>query len=295
MSTEYERFESSKIAEQEQIEKDTQRRIDTLKKVGNFLEEISDRMYVTATVPQQGIVMFTHENETVILNRETLKSKLQCSLMGIAENQEYLRKVPHEKIEDIAVVARFHVNDEASFVVTNALCQQLCLTSSEVMEMAHANTSKQEYSCINMADMLRGLMELQDMSPDYAADMTETQKNVCPMYVLTNQSRVDGALALTSVKALDDARQKLGEDFYVLPSSRHELILIPQKFVDDVKVLEDMVKEVNATEVRSVDKLTDSVYRYHGESKKFSKVDSRIQTEAKSHTATMTKSHTRTH
>ena len=84
------------------------------------------------------------------------------------------------------------------------------------------------------------------------------------MWVLSNESRVDGAVAITSQETLKAAHEKLGEDFYVLPSSRHEVLLVPQSMVSDVEDLKKMVHEVNATEVSKIDKLSDSVYLFNG-------------------------------
>ena len=50
--------------------------------------------------------------------------------------------------------------------------------------------------------------------------------------------------------------------FFVLPSSRHEVILIADDGMADYRNLQDMVEQVNASEVRPEDKLTDNVYHY---------------------------------
>lgn len=61
---------------------------------------------------------------------------------------------------------------------------------------------------------------------------------------------------------MDQAAEKLGGDFYILPSSIHEILLVPDngdKAADDLR---DMVREVNATQVSPEEKLTDNVYHY---------------------------------
>ena len=65
---------------------------------------------------------------------------------------------------------------------------------------------------------------------------------------------------------MDKAAERVGGDFFILPSSIHEILIVP----DNGKMeLEAMVKEVNATQVAPADKLTDSVYHYDSKEKIF--------------------------
>lgn len=208
-----------------------------------------------------------HKNlapEMPVLTTETARENLYCAVVNTADNEEMLKNVPHEKLEDLSVVARFRVGEDGSFLVTNDICKTLQMTSEEVMEAAHANTDRQEYKCQSMGEVMRDLMLKDGMPEEYADELIQMQGEQCPMWVLSNESRVDGAVAIASQDTLKAAHEKLGEDFYVLPSSRHEVILVPQSMVSDVEDLKTMVHEVNATEVSKVDKLSDSVYHFNG-------------------------------
>ena len=65
------------------------------------------------------------------------------------------------------------------------------------------------------------------------------------------------------------ASEKLGGDFFLLPSSVHEVILIPDKPDMQYSELEKIVKEVNATQVDVKDQLSDHVYHYDAKEKVF--------------------------
>ena len=56
--------------------------------------------------------------------------------------------------------------------------------------------------------------------------------------------------------------EKLGNDFYVLPSSVHECLVVPADKKFDASDLTRMVREVNATEVLPEERLSNRVYRY---------------------------------
>lgn len=197
------------------------------------------------------------------LTKEQAMKNLYCTVVNTAENKEMLKNVPHEILEDLSIVPRFKVGDSGSFLVTSDICQTLKMSSSEVMEAAHANVDH-DYVCQSMNEVLHDLMIHDGMSEDYVDELIQMQGDQCPMWILSNESRVDGAAVLTSPEALRSAHDRLGEDYYVLPSSRHEVILVPQSVVSDVEDLKSMVREVNATEVSKTDKLSDSVYKFDG-------------------------------
>ena len=64
----------------------------------------------------------------------------------------------------------------------------------------------------------------------------------------------------SKIKALAD---KLDSDLYILPSSIHELILIPVLENEEVETLRDMVNQVNEESVENIDYLSDNVYRFN--------------------------------
>ena len=82
------------------------------------------------------------------------------------------------------------------------------------------------------------------------------------MYVATVPDKNSGAGVLAYQDFMDQAAEKLGGDFYILPSSIHEILLVPDNGEKAADELRAMVKEVNATQVRPEEKLTDNVYHY---------------------------------
>lgn len=85
------------------------------------------------------------------------------------------------------------------------------------------------------------------------------------LFMLSNQSRKDGAGVILNQELLTNIQSKFQTDFYVLPSSIHEVLLMPicadlnydQPSVDRLK---KMVIEVNTEQVSPQEQLSDSVY-----------------------------------
>ena len=91
------------------------------------------------------------------------------------------------------------------------------------------------------------------------------------MYVLTNESKINGAVWMTNVEALDVAAERIGGDFFLLPSSVHECILVPKNGFDE-KELQNMVMTVNQSQVSPEDRLSDNVYSYDSKEHKLTLV-----------------------
>lgn len=107
-----------------------------------------------------------------------------------------------------------------------------------------------------------------------------------PMVVVTNEDRVNGAATMFYPGVMDEIGEKLGGNFFVLPSSLHETIVVPNDGNMEYKALLAMVTEINATEVNKQDKLTDQVYHYDVTDKVFEKAsryEDRKQEKDKSH------------
>lgn len=83
------------------------------------------------------------------------------------------------------------------------------------------------------------------------------------LYVLGNRFRSFGAAAILYPDRLKNIGELLGGDFYVLPSSIHEVLIVPDEYVRSRKVLDDMVKEANETSVEEEEILSGHAYHYN--------------------------------
>lgn len=118
------------------------------------------------------------------------------------------------------------------------------------------NETVAEMIAVDIArDQNIGMDEAKEMAMQMMPDIPDT------MYVLTNNTKVNGAAAILN----DDIRQEIAEkvgDFYMLPSSIHETLIIPKDAGMEFKELEQMVQEVNQTQVAPGERLSDHVYEY---------------------------------
>lgn len=86
-------------------------------------------------------------------------------------------------------------------------------------------------------------------------------------YVLGTESGHFGAAVLGYPEELKKAAEQLREGFYILPCSIHEVILLPDSEAVGVEPgeLQQLVAEVNQTQVREDERLSNSIYHFDGE------------------------------
>ena len=82
------------------------------------------------------------------------------------------------------------------------------------------------------------------------------------MYVLSNNQRNYGAVSILYEGLLKDIGERLQEDYYVLPSSVHEVIIVPESNSPGQEELEHMIVEINETQVEPEEVLSDRAYYY---------------------------------
>ena len=113
------------------------------------------------------------------------------------------------------------------------------------------------------------MMQEMGISEMEEGELEEMEDNL-PMYVLTNKKKSYGAAAMFDKDALKNLANKLESNLYILPSSVHEIICIPEEEGMDPLYIREMVKEVNMTSVSEEEYLSDNIYYYDRETNKLS-------------------------
>lgn len=139
-----------------------------------------------------------------------------------------------------------------STLVTNSLLEQYGITAEQLHEDAMKNSQEMmPVKIAPMATLLSGVPEEEAMLDGQL-----------PMMVITNQELMFGASAMFYPEAMDQLAEKMGGDYFILPSSVHEIIAIPNDSNSNVQDLEQMVHEINSTQVEPKAQLSDRVYHY---------------------------------
>ena len=188
------------------------------------------------------------------------KKRIACRLINYSRNRKLLEDVPYTRFLDLAVVYYYLIEDEvfeqATILIHKKHMEVWGIQTEALHQIAMTNTRRllpPEF--FNMADML-GSLSMNQM--DFHEDVDS-----CPLYVLSNKGMCYGAAAILDRKVLKNVYCLLGEEYFVIPSSLHECIVVPVSSGVRGKELQRMVYDVNRSELEPEDILSDSVYRYY--------------------------------
>lgn len=141
----------------------------------------------------------------------------------------------------------------ASVAINYAMLEQYGISADELFEQA-LKCSHGQYVINDMKDVL------EQMLSEVPSDLNGIDSR---MIVLTTKNKIHGASAIFDNQILSQLAQNLGnKDFYILPSSIHEIIAVPVSDDVNAQYLRSMVKEVNNNEVSKEERLSYSVFYY---------------------------------
>lgn len=206
-----------------------------------------------------------------------VQDKICYKLVNRDKNKELLSDAPYLPFHDLAVIFYVVVSEDrvgtGTVTVHNHLMEMWGNPDIKELYRIAKNNTQRRYKG-RVSNMMEIMGEIISHSADnIAPDMVDAffemdsvyEDNMMPMFVATNNKKVNGAGVILYDGLLRTFAEKIGGDFYILPSSVHEVIFVPANGDMDARYLIQMVKEVNATEVSPDEVLSDNVYKYHAD------------------------------
>lgn len=234
--------------------------------------EMDDILEQIAAVYQDNYI--DHDMDlSAVMDFDNVKDRIVCKLINGEANRQFLEDKPYTKVEDLAVVYLILLDTEiegtVAITITDDIMEDYGITLEDLHNQAMQNMDvlqphsfrgmKETLIEMTAANIARhndiDISEAREMASQGMPDILDT------MFVLTNDTGVNGAAVILN----DDIRQEIAGkvgDFYVLPSSVHETMIIPKAAAADPKKLERMVQESNRTQVAPQERLSDHVYEY---------------------------------
>lgn len=190
---------------------------------------------------------------------EWIKRNTYLEPVGVIRNREMLEHIPHMRMGDIAAICRIRIEtkDGASIAcpVTDSFIRRYDIPGN-ILDIALANTIEARKTVFRtMGEMIEEI-EGTHMEPERTP----------ALYVLSNTEAYFGAAAVFYPGILEGLYQRFPEGYYVLPSSVHEVLIVPKNMQPDVPnpagELSAMVKEINAAMVSPLEQLSDMAHEY---------------------------------
>jgi hypothetical protein len=190
------------------------------------------------------------------MDKKYILERVEHRLVSEELNKRLLEEVPYRDFLDLAVTYSVIVNrDEdgvTTFVVKNDMMQNYGISEEELEKAAAKNTARSGFESFNIMEIMNSMQE-----NDYEQDDSEM-----PMYVLTNKAKSHGATVMLYGKLFVQLADKYKSDLYVLPSSIHEVLVVPANLGMMPKELKETVELVNRKNVPEHEILSGTVYRW---------------------------------
>ena len=215
----------------------------------------------------EGIIKLYRESATntswdvsAFTNYSSARTLLRPRLINTEKNKELLANVPHREILDLSLIYSVELSGDfdgvGTIIVRNEHMKLWDVDEQTLYEEVLKNMEEyDEGSLRTMKDVLLEMIGC-DM------EMLDSEISI-PMYVLTNRSKLYGASQLINKSMLAMAAKTIGSDLIILPSSVHELLILPvADNMTEMDHMTSMVREVNDSEVAMNEILSYHVYRY---------------------------------
>lgn len=202
-----------------------------------------------------------------VLSYESIKSKLFVRLSNLKYNQELLERIPHRDYYDLSL--SYHISlkeingQQASILINREMMEHWGIDDERLNQDALENSAKL------MPCEIRPIQEVLEQHHVPIDCFVDHKK---PLYVV--RSKGWGSSAGLFYPGTMERLAEIAEgDYYILPSSIHEVLMLPAGELDDTEKLKEMVKEINQDAVDESERLSNNVYYYNAEKHKFSIIE----------------------
>lgn len=203
-----------------------------------------------------------------IRDYEWAKDKIILRLINYEMNSQLLENVPYVPFLDLAVCFSICLDDGpdgmATCGVTNQFLNMWRVTVEDVLEVATINTISRLGSNVFPLAKVLGPFIL-EKKQEYHLQVDYEDMKHCSLQVLTNARNMYGAACMLYPSKIKEMAQECGKDILIIPSSIHELLVMPMEPDTDINMFNDMVAKVNEYEMEPNEILSNHIYIYRFE------------------------------
>lgn len=235
---------------------------------GTPLEELVDEI-MNIYMENRSLVQqeFSH-----LFDLDHLRDKIVYRLIHTQSNQKLLEEIPSIPYHDLSIVFYLFLDQNGPVNMTSPVTNQHLtdwhMTPQDLYQLASVNTPRLFPACLRTMDQVMSQLLCQDEDASFDDDLITGilgTPGLTPLYVLTNQTFIHGSCTILYPNILKNFAQLLEQDLIILPSSIHEVLLLPYDGRQNFFELSDMVTHINQTEVPLEEQLSNHIYLYSRE------------------------------
>ena len=202
------------------------------------------------------------------------KPRVRAKLINADWNSGYMSDKVSIALEGCNLSKVFYIdiptptpNTNGTVCITNDMAAAWGVTAKDLDNTAKDNSlANPDKSIMSMSDTYASLLtgNRTPNRPSNKEDLINSLKTSVrqngPLLVVTSENKVFGAINVLDEETDDILKSVLGE-YYILPSSVHECIIVPRDGMN-LDHLRDMVSQINEAEVAPADRLSDDIFIY---------------------------------
>lgn len=203
------------------------------------------------------------ESVKKLMNWDLVKDLVYPILVSQESNDQFLTNYVNTSFLDLAVIYEVRVSEDengtASSKITYSMLNRYGIGKVELHQQALWNMEKDGYKIEDLQCMI-----CRSLLGESEKDELTLEPN--KMYVLSNARKIHGAAGLLYEAFL---KEKFGDNTgFIIPSSIHETLFIP--VMEDMKVeeLNQMIQQINDSELRAYERLSNHCYLWDGKEQK---------------------------
>lgn len=231
-------------------------------RAGEDMEKLAKEALVIIEKAHQGMQDFDIEK---LLSADYIKEHCYFEIVNARNNSSLAENCTYASKLDLIALPKVRVDfkqDSFGAISINKYLQQnyLRMTDEELLGACQVKLNSEQFEVKSLIGVIHEMKSDVEFSDDFVDDILPAKNSA---YVVTNLQKIGGANILFSTVKLDEVCRTVGfEEVFIIPSSRHEVLFMNPKMVEDPAQLQQMCKEVNENFVEEEDFLSDNIYHY---------------------------------
>ena len=193
---------------------------------------------------------------------EKASQRIVFKLVNKEKNEELLKDVPYINFQDLALIfvcmVTDFMHDYATILIHNHHLALWDVSLENLYLIALSNTPKLlPYRFDSFENML-----------EQTCYNNSSSFNDLDMFILTNKLKIHGCTCIAYPRLLKRIADFLEDNLIIIPSSIHEVLIIPENAAKPDYSMEDfqsMITDINETELTDDEVLSDHAYLYERE------------------------------
>ncbi len=189
--------------------------------------------------------------------KEDILKQLRLIMVEEEGKEDFLADIPYERKSGFAFFVRWRLSETMSTIMKTALMEHYEISQEEMFREAKENTKREK-----LFESLGSRIEREQLDLLGESEVMPFMKEHGP-YILTTHDTWYGARLLYHDDILEEIREELQEEFYILPSSLHELLIVPKSESLGLLDYQNMVRDINEEMVDLEERLSNHILEYY--------------------------------